>query len=84
MSFVSNGDISSKLYHTHEIGDNNKSILIFRHIKLKSLSVSQDNYEYPGKIVIFKGFEEEATTDEDNNEEGDEFKSKELIEVHNS
>ena len=81
VSFVSNGDISSKLYHTHEIGDNNKSIWIFRHITLKSLSVSQDNYEYPGKI--FKGFEE-ATTDEDNNEEGDEFKSNELIEVHNS
>ena len=45
--------------------------------------VSQDSYEYPGEIVILKGFEE-ATTDEDNNEEGDEFKSNELIEVHNS
>ena len=45
--------------------------------------VSQDNYEYPGEIVILKGFEE-ATTDGDNNEEGDEFKSKELLEVHNS
>ena len=45
--------------------------------------VSQDNYEYPGEIVILKGFEE-ATTDGDNNEEGDEFKSNELIEVHNS
>ena len=29
-----------------------------------------------------KGFEE-ATIDEDSNEEGDEFKCKELIEVHN-
>ena len=45
--------------------------------------LSQDSYEYPGEIVILKGFEE-ATTDEDNNEEGNEFKSKELIEVHNS
>ena len=34
--------------------------------------VSQDSYEYPGEIVILKGFEE-ATTDEDNNEEGNEF-----------
>ena len=46
-------------------------------------SVSQDSYEYPGEIVILKGFEE-ATTDKDNNEEGNEFKSKEVIEVHNS
>ena len=45
--------------------------------------MSQDSYEYPGEIVILKGFEE-ATTDEDNNEERDEFKSNELIEVHNS
>ena len=45
--------------------------------------MSQDSYEYPGEIAILKGFEE-ATTEEDNNEEGDEFKSKELIEVHNS
>ena len=45
--------------------------------------LSRDSYEYPGEIVILKGFEE-ATTDEDNNEEGDEFKSNELIEVHNS
>ena len=41
------------------------------------------SYEYPGEIVISKGFEE-ATTDEDNNEEEGEFKSKELIEEHNS
>ena len=47
------------------------------------LAISQDSYEYPGEIVILKGFEE-ATTNGDNNEEGDEFKSKELIEVHNS
>ena len=46
-------------------------------------SLSQDSYEYPGEIVILKGFEE-ATTDEDVNEEGDAFKSKELIEEHNS
>ena len=45
--------------------------------------MSRDSYVYPGEFVILKGFEE-ATTDEDNNEEGDEFKSKELIEVHNS
>ena len=44
-----------------------------------SCQLSQDSYE----IVILKGFEE-ANTDEDNNEEGDEFKSKELIEEHNS
>ena len=43
--------------------------------------LSQDSYEYPGEIVILNGFEE-ATTDEDNNEEGDEFKSKERVEVH--
>ena len=42
--------------------------------------MSQDSYVYPGEIVILKGFKE-ATTDEDNNVEGDEFKSKELIEV---
>ena len=47
------------------------------------LSVSPDSYEYPEEIVLLKGFEE-ATTDEYNNEEGDEFKRKELIEVHNS
>ena len=34
--------------------------------------LSQDSYEYPGEIVISKGFEE-ATSDEDNNEEGNEF-----------
>ena len=34
--------------------------------------LSKDSYEYPGEIVILKGFEE-ATTDGDNNEEGDEF-----------
>ena len=34
-------------------------------------------------ILILKGFEE-ATTDEDDIEEGDEFKSKKLTEVHNS
>ena len=45
--------------------------------------MSQDSYEYPGEIVNLKGFEE-ATTNEDNNEEGDEFQSNELIEVHNS
>ena len=45
--------------------------------------MSRDSYEYPGEIVILKGFEE-ATTDEDNIEEGDEFKSNELIEEHNS
>ena len=48
-----------------------------------SSSLSQDSYEYPGEVVILKGFEE-ATTDGDNNKEGDEFQSKELIEVHNS
>ena len=47
------------------------------------LILSRDSYEYPGEIVLLKGIEE-ATTDEDNSEEGDEFKSKELIEVHNS
>ena len=45
--------------------------------------ISKDSYEYPGEIVILNGFEE-TTTDEDNNEEGDEFKSKELTEEHNS
>ena len=52
-------------------------------VPISMFPVSQDSYEYPGKIVILKGFEK-ATTDEDNIEEGDEFKSKELIEVHNS
>ena len=52
-------------------------------IMVEIIIVSRDSYEYPGEIVILKGFEE-ATTDKDNNEEGDEFKSNELIEVHNS
>ena len=46
-----------------------------------SPGVSQDSYEYPGEIPKLKGFEE-TTTDDDINEEGGEFKSKELIEVH--
>ena len=43
--------------------------------------LSQDSYEYPGEIPKLKGFEE-TTTDDDINEEVGDFKSKELIEIH--
>ena len=33
----------------------------------------QDSYEYPGEIVILKGFEEATTDEVNNNEEGYEF-----------
>ena len=51
----------------------------------QSVCLSQHKFQnvYPGEIVLLKGFED-ATTDEDNIEEGDEFKSKELIEEHKS